>query len=247
MKNLIKQKLTKSSPLVTEQSNAPAKTPFTIVEAYKSIRVRLHSELNLINGKVFAISSPFASDGKSTTAINLAITFSHLNKKILLIDADNRRSSLHKKLKLENDIGCIDILLGNCDLKSAVKSYNTYLDVMTAGSAASNPSELFSSVEFDNLLAEAKKEYDYIIIDTPPVNLVSDTLVIAQKTDGIVLVAKAKATTYKAFRFTLDAIRALDIKILGTILNSVDNNKSKYYKSKYGYGKRNKYYYYARY
>ena len=248
MINKLVKKPRRNTTIVTNPENPQVKTPFTIVEAYKSIRIRLLSELNEIGGKSFVVSSPFASDGKSTTAINLAITFSHLNKKILLVDADNRRSSVHKKLKMENDKGCMDILTGDTTLDEAVKSYNNYLDVLTAGVAVSNPSEYFSSKEFESLLQETNRKYDFIIFDTPPVNLVSDSLVIAQKTDGMVLIAKAKITTYRAFRTTADSIKSLNIRLLGTILNGIDNANNKYYKSKYGkYGKNNKYYYYSRY
>ena len=142
----------------------------------------------------------------------------------------------------------MDILTNKAKFEDIIKPYNSYLDILTAGSSVANPSELFSSPEFSQLLTESKEKYDYVIIDTPPINLVSDSLVIAQQTDGIVIVAKAKVTTYKAFRSTIDSIKALDIKVLGTVINGIDNNKNKYYKSKYGrYGNNNKYYYYSRY
>ena len=149
---------------------------------------------------------------------------------------------------MENDLGCMDILTGSAKFEDIIKPYNSYLDILTAGSTVANPSELFSSPEFSELLKKVKEKYEYVIIDTPPVNLVSDTLVIAQQTDGVVIIAKAKHTTYKAFKTTAESIKALDIRILGTIINGIDNGKNKYYKSKYGaYGKKNKYYYYSRY
>lgn len=223
------------------------KTPFSVVEAYKSIRVHLLSSLSAINGKTVVISSPYASEGKSTTAINIAITISHLNKKTLLIDADSRRSSVHQKLKMHNEKGCTDIVSDDAQLVDVVKSYNNYLDILTSGSTVSNPSELFSSVNFDALLAKARDIYDYIIIDTPPINLVSDTLVIAQKCDGLVLVARTGITTYEAFKSTIDNAKSLNINILGTILNGVNKNY-KYYKYKrYRYNKKyGKYSYYSK-
>lgn len=240
---------------VEEDKNALAtgdnknKTPFSVVEAYKSIRVHLISALNAINGKTVVVSSPFASDGKSTTAVNIAITISHLNKKVLLIDADTRRSTIHKKLKIENTIGCTDVISGNVEFSDVVKSHNNYLDVLTAGSSVTNPSELLSSSGFEVLLAKARDVYDYIIIDTPPINIVSDTLVIAQKCDGLILVARANITTYEAFKSTVDAAKSLDINIIGTILNGIDRSHNKYYRYKYNkYNKRyGKYNYYSRY
>ncbi len=242
------QPKTDSNTLSIGDSNQN-KTPFSVVEAYKSIRVHLLSSLSEINGKSVVISSPYASDGKSTTAINIAITLSHLNKKVLLIDADSRRSTVHKKLKMHNEKGCTDVVSGEANLEEVVKSYNNYLDVLTAGSAITNPSELFSSSDFEVLLTKARDIYDYIIIDTPPINLVSDTLVIAQKCDGLILVARAGVTTYEAFKSTLDTAKSLNINIIGTILNGIDRSHNKYYRYKYNkYNKKyGKYNYYSRY
>lgn len=246
----------------TSQNTAPAdknslatgdinqnKTPFSVVEAYKNIRVHLLTSLSSINGKSIVISSPYASEGKSTTAINIAITISHLNKKTLLIDADFRRSTVHKKLKMHNEKGCTDVIQGEVQFEDVLKSYNNYLDVLTAGSVVSNPSELFSSVDFDALLAKARDKYDYIVIDTPPINLVSDTMVIAQKCDGLVIIARAGTTTYEAFKSALDTAKSLNINILGTVLNGIDRSYNKYYKYRYNkYNKKyGKYGYYSRY
>lgn len=236
--NTVENKTEKPAITTSENQN---KTPFSVVEAYKSIRVHLLSSLSAIGGKTVVISSPYASEGKSTTAINIAITISHLNKKTLLIDADSRRSTVHQKLKMHNEKGATDVVLGESQLEDVVKSYNSYLDVLTAGSTISNPSELFSSANFDAFLAKARDIYEYIIIDTPPINLVSDTLVIAQKCDGLVLVARAGVTTYEAFKSTVDTAKSLDINILGTILNGVNKNYKYYryrrYKNNKKYGK----------
>lgn len=231
------------------EEKAQNKTPFSVVEAYKNIRVHLLSALNALNGKTIVVSSPYASDGKSTTAINIAITISHLNKKVLLIDGDSRRSTIHKKLKMQNELGCTDIVSGEGNLRDVVKPYNNYLDILTAGSAVSNPSELFSSSNFDILLQKACDIYDYVIIDTPPINIVSDTLVIAQKCDGLVLVARAGITTYEAMKSTVDAAKSLNINIIGTVLNGTDNSYNKYYRYKYNkYNKKyGKYTYYSKY
>lgn len=231
-KNSQKKKNANTTQLTTGD-NEQQKTPFSVVEAYKSIRVHLLSHLSSINGKTVVISSPFASDGKSTTAINIAITLSHLSKKVLIIDADSRRSTIHKKLKITNELGCTDVITGEAKLKDVVKSHNSYLDVLTSGSITANPSELFVSSGFDVLLAEARDIYDYVIIDTPPINIVSDTLVIAQKCDSLVIVARANITTYEAFKNSLETAKSLDINIMGAVLNGIDNQQNKYYRYKY--------------
>lgn len=217
------------------------KVPFAVVEAYKGVRIRLISELADIDGKTVAFSSPNASEGKSTTSVNVAITLSQLNKKVLIIDADARRATINKKLHMKNEFGCSDVLLGNITFEKAVKKYNKYLDVLTSGTLTNNPSELFSSVAFEHLASELKEKYDYIIIDTPPVNLVSDSLAIAQKCDGMVLIARAAVTTYAAFKNSLDTVNQLNINVLGTVINGDGAAKKKYrsyYKyNKYGYSK----------
>lgn len=223
----------------------PNSVPFSVVEAYKNIRVQLTNILEKCGGKAIAISSPNASEGKSTTAINIAITLSQLNKKVVLIDTDIRRGTIHKKLKFENEAGCMDILSGRASFEQVVKHYNSYLDIITSGQIYSNTSELFDSNEFDSLLDKLNKEYDYILIDTPPVNLVSDALVISKKCDGLIYVIRSKVTTYEALRKAVSSTEKLNVNLLGVIINAVDSNNSSYKYGKGGYY--NKYRYYESY
>lgn len=218
---------TKTNPSKLLNLENQNKVPFSIVEAYKSLRVHLISLLENYNGKIIAISSPNASEGKTTTAINTAITFSQLNKKVIIVDTDSRRPSVHQKLKLTNDIGCLDIITDKVSLEDAVKHHNEYLDVLTVGSA-SNSAELFSSAGFDKLLLELRDKYDYIIVDTPPVNLVSDSLVVSQKCDGLLLVIRTGVTTYNTFNEALANIKKLGIKLFGTVMNGVGADSGKY-------------------
>ena len=212
------------------------KVPFSVTEAFKNIRIHLISELAKINGKTIAISSPNASEGKSTTSINIAITLSQLNKKVLIIDTDYRRATVFKKLKLENDLGLIEVISGKFKWTDAIKKYNSNLDVMTTGFATSEFSEMLISSDFDLLLTELSENYDYIILDTPPLNIVSDTSVIAQKCDALLLVVRSYITTYHAFRRSLSSIKQLDINLIGTIINGVDSSHRKNIYNKYGYG-----------
>ncbi len=226
---------------LVNNTGSPNKVPFAVVEAYKNIRIHLMSSLKELNGNVVAFSSPNASEGKSTTSVNIAITLSQLNKKVIIVDSDVRRATVNKKLHLPNEIGCSDVLAGEATLEEAVISYNPYLDVLTSGSVANNPSELFSSTAFDRLLSELRSKYDYVIIDTPPVNLVSDSLAVAQKCDGLVLIVRASVTTYAAFKSALATVKQLNINIIGTVINGSGATRKKYrsyYKySKYGYSK----------
>jgi capsular exopolysaccharide synthesis family protein len=222
------------------------KVPFSVVEAYKSLRIHLVSLLDKSNSKVVVISSANASEGKSTTAINLAVTLSQLNKSVVLIDADSRRATVHQKIKIENGKGCLDVINGDVPLKEAVVQYNQYMDIITAGSVFNNPTELFCSNAFERMVTELRNMYDYVVIDTPPINLVSDALVIAQKADGMVMVVRSGVTTYETFKNALMSVNRLGINVLGSVLNGVGAETGKYLK--YGlYGSYKKYYRYGRY
>ena len=209
------------------------KVPFAVSEAYKNIRTNLVSILARQGNKVIAVSSPNASDGKSTTAINTAISLSQLNKKVILIDADAHRPSLHSKLRLDNKNGLMDVINGITDIDGTVKKYNTYLDILTVGNIPQNPTEVFDSVGFDGFLTAAKEKYDYVIIDTPPVNLLSDASIISQKCDGLVLVVRVGITTHSMLKRSLSALKMLDINIIGIILNGTGNPSKRYYKDYY--------------
>ncbi len=216
------------------------KVPFSVVEAYKNLRMHVIALLEKDNSKVVAISSANASEGKSTTAINLAITLSQLNKKVIIIDADSRRATVHQKLKLENKKGCLDIINGDVELKDAISSYNQYLDVITAGSVFNNPTELYCSNAFERMVTELRNMYDYVVFDTPPINLVSDALAISQKCDGLILVVRTNVTTYEAFKNALISTKQLGIKVLGAVMNGLGSENNKYLK--YGfYGAYRKY------
>ncbi len=213
-----------------------SKTPFAIVESYKNLRTNLISILAKADGKILAISSPNAAEGKSTTALNIAITLSQLNKKVIILDTDSRKPSIHKKAKLNNEKGCMDVLLGTASIKDVTVHYNNYLDVITSGTKVKNPSELFSDVAFDNLLQKLENEYDYVILDTPPINVVSDTLIIAQKSDALVMVIRAGVTKYEAFEYAYDSLKVLDVELDGVIINGSGGKGGGYYsRNRYSY------------
>ncbi len=236
MADITVQEEIKMAKIMGENANISKKAPFAVVEAYKNIRIRFLYILENMNAKVVAFSSPFLSEGKSTTAVNMAITLSQSNKKVILIDGDIRRPTVYKKLKIANDKGLSDILAREAKFEDAVVNYNPYLDVLTSGSVTVNPSDLLGSTDFDKLLEKLRKEYDYILIDTPPVNIVSDALAISKKCDGVVLIARVAATTYRELKAANNAMKSLDIKVLGTIINGAGVTKKRYGSyNKYGY------------
>lgn len=218
-----------------------SRTPFAVVESYKNLRTNLVSILAKTNGKSLAISSPYAAEGKSTTALNIAITLAQLNKKVVVLDTDSRKPTIHKKAKISNEKGCMDILLGTHTIEEVAVAYNNFLDIVPSGTKVKNPSELFSSVNFDKLLEQLEDRYDYIILDTPPINIVADPLIIAQKCNAFVMIVRAGVTRYEAFEAAYDSLKVLDVELDGVIINGSGAKNGGYYR-KYGY----KYYRYSR-
>lgn len=209
-------------------------TPFSVVEAYKTIRTNLMFVLPNKSKKTLIVSSSLPGEGKSTTALNVGISFSQLEQRVLLIDGDMRNPTIYKKLKINNSKGLSSILVGFCELGEAVKNVYPNFDVLTSGPLPPNPAELLGSDNMSELLEVLGEYYDYIIIDTPPINIVSDALILAPKTDGLIMVMKQNVTTHEQMKKALGSIEFANVKLLGTILNGV-KLESKQYSYKYKY------------
>ncbi len=217
--------------------------PFNIMESYKVLRTNLIFSLSTSDKKIVAVSSALPGDGKSTIAANLAIAFSQLNEnKVLLIDADMRKPVQHKLFNVKNNAGIAEYLgkikqKGECVQKSDVPN----LDIIPSGSFPPNPSELLASEQMEKLLSEVSAEYDYVIIDMPPVNIVSDPLTIGRSISGMVVVTHYGKTTYDDVDEMMRKVQTSDTKLLGLVLNEI---KSKH-NGKYGYSRKYKYYSYG--
>ena len=219
--------------------NESKQVPFAVVEAYKTIRTNLTFLLSNSKAKVFGITSPEAGEGKSTTSINMSVAFAQLGDKVLLIDADMRRSSIHKKLKIENNSGLSEILAGFKDYKETIVHINDTLDVITAGQVPPNPSELLGSDNFKAFIEEVGQKYSYVIIDTPPVDVVTDAWVVAPQTAGLVLVVKDRYTPTDAISRAIETAKFAEINILGAIMNGANPKSKGLYKNlkNYSYNK----------
>ena len=220
----------KSTPVQIEAGFQSKKIPFAIIESYKAIRTNLSFLLASAKNNVVVITSPNSGEGKSTTAVNMAIAFSQLGERVLLVDGDMRRSSLHKKLKVENDDGLSNILAGMSTLENCLKSINDNLYFLPSGKIPPNPSELLGSAAFEKLIAEVAPKYNCVIIDTPPMNVVSDTLVAAPHTAGIVLVVRDGQTQNEDIKRVIEASKLAHIKILGTVINGNKESRGRNYK-----------------
>ncbi len=215
------------------EEGSSTSAPFAVVEAYKAIRTNIMFLLPSKEGKVFEISSALPNEGKSSCCINLAIAFSQMGNRVLLIDGDLRKPTIHRKMHLPNTKGLSSALVGFCDFSEAISSVATNFDVLVSGPIPPNPSELLGSDAMSRLLETGKEKYDYIIIDTPPVNVVADAVVLAPKTEGIVMVVQACQTTHDEFKKAVSALGFADVKLLGAILNSSTENNKKYYRYRY--------------
>ena len=228
---------TRVTTLLNKNSN------FLITEAYKALRTNIIFTLNNANHgcKKIIITSASPGEGKTTTCINLAIAFAQTGSKVLIVEADLRKPRVYRHLQIERKPGLSDVLGGLVELKQAVKKCEEYgIDCITAGQLPPNPVELLSSDKMGEVIDVLSASYDYIFIDTPPINVVADALVIAPSTDGIVLVIRDAITPFDAFNHAVEAAKFANINILGTVMNGVNNKRSRRYsyrKYAYGYGR----------
>lgn len=219
---------------------------FDAKEAYKLLRTNILFCLpdNEVC-RTIGITSAIRGEGKSTVAINLAYTFAVMKARVLLIDMDMRLPSIATKLNISKGKGLSDVLIGNATLKEAIRTTDKYSnwDVLLSGSIPPAPSELIGSEKMEKLIRRLEREYDFIIIDLPPVNIVSDALVAKDILDGYVLVVRQDYSDKNSLSDCLRQLGFLNANILGFTMTD-SNNENHYYK-KYGkrYGKYyNKYY-----
>ncbi|KHD26327.1 ATPase [Vibrio caribbeanicus] len=191
-------------------------------ESLDSIRTSLYLNMQTSKRKVIAISSSVPEEGKTTASINLAKSFSKLER-VLLIDCDLRKPSISRRFDLpQSQMGLANIILMNAPVRDCIVSIpNTKLDVLTAGMIAPNAQELLSSKMFSNLIERLSDKYDRIIIDTPPVLPVKDAFIIGRLTKGIVLIVKSNSTTKSVFKHSMTLFAKHEITLDGVVLNQV--------------------------
>ena len=217
--------------------------PFNVVESYKTIRTNILFTAADSDKKVIAVSSPNPGEGKSTSAANLAIALAQTGSAVLLIDADMRKPVQHRTFRIKNDEGLSTLIIKKSSMAKSVKSnVINNLDLLPSGPLPPNPSELLSTDNFKALLEMFAKNYDYVIIDTPPVNVVSDAMVMKDSITGIMLVIRYAMTTYEELSTCMKQINLAQVNMLGFVMNDVHHNHGaayynyKYKYKKYGYG-----------
>lgn len=215
---------------------------FFIREAYKTLRTNVTFSLaGEGKSRVIVMTSSMQGEGKSTTAVNLAISYAETDKKVLLIDCDMRRPKLGRLLDLSAPAGLSNVLLDPNLLDKAVVKSNGCIDVILAGDIPPNPSELLSSPRMTKLLEKMRDQYDYIILDAPPVNMVTDAVVLAPQSDGVLFVVRAERAERGAVVHAIGQLEYAKVKILGFVLNVVELENTNYGYGKYRYSRYRKY------
>lgn len=227
---------------------------FAASEAYKLLRTKLQfSFVDEEKCRVIGISSALSGEGKSLSAVNLAYTMSQLGKRVLLIDCDMRRPSLDEKMSISRTPGLSDFLTGQsgagnliqmCGLKGDERAFH----VIASGRIPPNPMELLSSVRMEKMLALFRENYDYVILDLPPVGEVSDALAAAKLTNGMLIVVRQDYCDRMALSSAIRQFEFVDAKLLGVVFNCTTEDSGRY-GSKYYNRYYKKYYrrYYGRY
>ncbi|MEZ4415104.1 MAG: polysaccharide biosynthesis tyrosine autokinase [Gemmatimonadota bacterium] len=213
-------------------------------EAYRAFRTNI-TFLDLERkAQVLVLTSPGPSEGKSTSAANLAITLAQQGRKILLVDCDLRRGIVHKVFEGTKEPGLTNILLGQATLDDALHSValdeGAQLFVLPTGTLPPNPSELLGSQPMHKLMGSLRERFDLVLLDSPPLNVVTDAAVLGTLADGVILIARAGATARESLRFATDQLKAVQAPVSGVVLNDVDlSGRDRYY----GSGTAYRYYY----
>jgi len=214
------------------------KSNFFIQEAYKTLRTNVRFFLSGDGCKKFCVTSSDAGEGKSITILNLAISFAQTDQKVLLIDADLRRPTLARLLVENATPGLSNVLAGLCQEEEAIrKEVYPNLDIMYSGEIPPNPSELLGSERMRNMMDRLAGGYDYILVDTPPVGIVSDTCIVGNLVDGVLFVVRQNRAEKEAVAHSVRQLEMSGVKLMGFVMNGAEENgtKKRKYKYKYSY------------
>ena len=222
-----------NTDLITKSDNP------MLTEAIKCARTNLlYSLADTEGGKCIVITSCLAAEGKTTTCINLAVSLAQTEARVLLIDADLRRPRMHTYLDVKNKAGLANYLGGFCDLDAIIHRIDDLnLDYITAGDLPPNPAELLSTHKIENFITTVKERYDYILFDTPPMNLVTDATALVRLVENTILICKCGVTITSEIKKALNRLEFVNAKILGfiTINQQCSKRKLKDYSGYYRY------------
>lgn len=208
----------------------------------ESIRM-LRTNLNYLDMKLINVTSTLPSEGKSEVISNLAFSFAMLDKKVLIIDCDLRKPKVHRNFGLNRRQGVSNVVLskGTLDYREAVQKFyddkgQTSIDILTAGSKISNPSELINNPSFAKLLNDVKADYDLVLIDCPPISSLTDGVLVSKLADGTVYVIESERTDYQIIQSCIEELQNNKAYVIGAVLTKVNvKNQKKLYGYKYDY------------
>jgi len=204
-------------------------------EAYRTLRTNLIYSLVDTPPKVIVLTSPGPGEGKSTTCANLGVVLSQAGKDVLIVDCDFRKPVMHKFFGLRNIQGVVVVLVGERAVQEVAKRPIEGLSVVPVGHIPPNPSELLGTKRFAKFLSDLRPQFDYVLVDAPPVGLVSDPAILATQGDGVLLVLDAQNTRKSLVKQAMRSLETVGANVLGTVMNNVDTSKSGDYHYGYSY------------
>lgn len=214
------------------------RSSFAVQEAYKTLRTNIMFALPGNDCKCIGVTSPVSGDGKSTTAVNLAISLAQIGKRVLLIDCDLRLPTVAHKLGLRPERDLRDFLVGQARIDEAIFAVERYgLHVLPASSVPVDPTGLLESKQMEYLFTALRRNYEFVIVDLPPVMLVSDAMILSKCLDGYLLAVRQKHTSHRNVADALHQLQFSGAKVLGTVVTGSDFSEKRY--GQY-YGKRKK-------
>ena len=202
-----------------------------VAEAYKTLRTNIQYSAFDREIKTIVITSAEMDEGKSTAAENIALTFSQNEKKVILLDCDLRKPSVHENFKVSNLVGISDVLLGKATIEEATLKHNDNFYLLTSGKIPANPAEMLASSAMTELIENLKNDYDIIVLDTAPLSVVTDAQILSKKVDGTILVVRAEKTKRDIVLEAKNLLDKVGANIIGTILYASGDNRGRYYYS----------------
>jgi len=197
-------------------------------EAYRKLRTNIQYSSIDKEIKSIVVTSACPMEGKSTVSGNLALSFAQNGKKVIIVDCDLRKPSIHRKFNISNLCGLSEVMIGKEPLDNAIQKYKSNLHILTSGKIPPNPAEMINSTTMSNLLEELKEEYDIVIIDSSPLEAVTDGQILSTKVDGTILVLKAGKSKIESVKEAKNLLNKVGANIIGLVINQVNNSNKKY-------------------
>lgn len=198
-------------------------------ESYRTLRTNI--QYSSVDSKIksIVVTSANPQEGKSTVSGNLGLAFAQNGEKVIIVDCDLRKPSIHKKFKLSNLCGLSEVIIGKEPIENVIQEYKPNLHILPSGKIPPNPSEMISSAAMNNLLEELKENYDVIIIDSPPIENFTDGQILSTKADGALLVIKVGESKVESVKEAKNLLNRVGANIIGLVMNYVSTDKKKYY------------------